>query len=70
MKETIVALMILLACLTLTGCEPSFADPGWVEAGKTPTGQPFYKMHDDKEHVTYYASRSYGSNFIISVVRD
>ena len=67
-----------LLLMMLCGCDPQPAPPtdhvgDWTLVTETPvfgiSREGIYKRHDDKEHVTFYASRVHGG-WCISAVKD
>lgn len=66
---------LLIAFCLLAGCVPDPVETGWTLVGHTPGGHEesnrgIYKMHDSKEKVTFYATRTYGDYWVVSAVKD
>lgn len=72
---TAILTLLVVGATLLAGCSPDPAETGWTLVGHTPgshteDARGIYKMHDSKEKVTFYATRTYGDYWVISAVKD
>lgn len=74
-RTVLIAIAMIVVPIHMIGCSPSPTETGWTLVGHTPgsreeNARGIYKMHDNKEKVTFYATRTYGDYWVISVVKD